>query len=332
MVNLKSAATPFFLLDTRIARRQLQLFKETFPDAGLYYSLKTNPHKAIIGLVQESGYGFNVCSFEELKLLKSGKVLFYNPAFNRADFEKLRKLGIRRVTVDSEEQLRQLLGGFDVYLRVNLGVKSSSCFANRHFGIDYESAEKIVRKYKIRKLHFHIGSQITELEAWKQMAERIMQLLKRVDVKEINLGGGFPVSYASKVPTIEQFKEQLKPLLDYAKDFCIKTSFETGRFITAEAMKLVTSVKQVKGNVIFLDASVYNTYADILNIKMKLPIKQKGNKRYIIRGCTPDSIDVFGEYLLPELKVGDKIVFESVGAYPITTDFMHLRKPRVVMV
>jgi ornithine decarboxylase len=59
----------------------------------------------------------------------------------------------------------------------------------------------------------------------------------------------------------------------------------------------------------------------------------KDGVSYTIKGCTPDSMDIFRyKVLLKEKRIGDKITFLNAGAYTYSTDFCNLPKLKTVIV
>jgi len=112
---------------------------------------------------------------------------------------------------------------------------------------------------------------------------------------------------------------------------------EPGRYIAAYAVKLETNIKSIYDNNIIIDCSVYNAAMDTFVAHIRLLVEgevEEGNgEAYTIKGCTPDSMDIFRyRVFLKKPNVGDKVVFLNAGAYTYTTDFCNLPKLETVIV
>ena len=105
---------------------------------------------------------------------------------------------------------------------------------------------------------------------------------------------------------------------------------EPGRFIAGPSVELQTQILAIHDDKIIVNSSVYQGNTDaIFQDSLKLMVKgelDKGNE-YTIKGKTPCSLDIFRyKVKLPEVKVGDKIVFLNAGAYNFSTNFCRLKE------
>lgn len=333
--DLTSCETPCFVFSRKILKTQYQKLKKTF-NADILYSFKTNPYSKIARYLHEDGAGFTICSLEELeqikKIIKNPRISFLDPSL--ADFDKLK--GIKDIVIDSESQLKKInKENFNIWLRIDAGLKINriSCF-----GIPIEKADKIIQEVKPYGIHNHLVTQNTSIKHWKKNIQKLAEFAKKHNIKNINIGGGFPIQYLKKVPTLKQIASAIKP---YLKNFNI--TIEPGRYIVAPAGILLTKVKTIKKlrdkDIAVLDASAYNSSMDTMLIAQELPclVANKMNKKpttnYILKGCTPDSLDIFRKNVkLPELKEGDIIAFINAGAYTFASDFVSLKKPGVFFI
>lgn len=330
--DLTSCETPFFIFSRKIIKQQYQKLKNIF-NADILYSFKTNPHSKIVRFLHENGCGFAICSIEELKnikkMIKNPRISFLNPSVS--DFDKLE--GVRNIVIDSESQLKKInKKNINIWVRINTALNKSS------LGIMIERADKLIEKIHIHGIHNHLETQNTNLKLWKKNIEKLTGFAKKHNIRNINIGGGFPIPYLKKVPTLKQIASVIKP---YLKDFNI--TIEPGRYIVAPAGILLTKVKIIKKsgnkNIAILDASAYNSSMDTLIISQELPclVANKMNKtqttNYTLRGCTPDSLDIFRKNVkLPELQEGDILAFMNAGAYTFASDFLCLKKPEAYFI
>jgi ornithine decarboxylase len=112
---------------------------------------------------------------------------------------------------------------------------------------------------------------------------------------------------------------------------------EPGRFIAASPVRLEAEILSIYDNNIVINCSVYNSAMDTFVAHIRLIVEgelpEGEGEAYTIKGCTPDSMDIFRyRVYLKKPKVGDKVVFLNAGAYTYTTDFCNLPKLEVKVV
>jgi len=185
---------------------------------------------------------------------------------------------------------------------------------------------------KLTGLHFHIGSQILNLDNFKDLSLKVNHILSElydegIDVEHINLGGGLGINY-------EQPSQN--PIADFASFFDIirnnlkvsdrqKVHFELGRSLVGQCGSLHTRVLYIKQGVTKQFAIVDAGMTDLLRPalyeaehviikKDVLPGEEK--EQYDIVGPICESSDVFRrDYSIERLKRGDELIIQSVGAY-----------------
>jgi len=329
--DLTNCETPFFVFSRKIIKQQHQKLKKAF-NAEILYSFKTNPHSKIIRFLHELGCGFTICSIEELeqirKMIKNPKISFLNPGAG------LSNLNIKDVVVDSESQLEKInKQEHNIWLRINTILDKDSLL-----GVSIERADEIAKKVNLHGIHNHLKTQNTNLKLWKTNIKKLTDFAKKHKIENINIGGGFPIPYLKKVPSLEQIADAVKPFLS---GFSI--TIEPGRYIAAPSGVLLTKVRLIKKlknkNIAILDASVYNSSMDTIIMNQELPclvankMDKKQTTEYVLRGCTPDSLDVFRKKVkLPKLHEGDIIAFMNAGAYTFASDFLSLKKPEAYFI
>ena len=216
------------------------------------------------------------------------------------------------------------------------------------FGLNQWQLEEVIERLKSLKnlelisIHFHIGSQITDLSVFRSLCLRVQELLewfedRHIKIEHVNVGGGLGVDY---------YKPDEHIIPDFAAYFGIfneflklrsnqKLHFELGRALVAQCGSLVTKVLYVKKGVntsfAIVDAgmtdlirpALYQAYHKIENLTSALP-----QQRYDVVGPICESSDCFGKALmLPETQRGDLIVLRTAGAYgEIMASQYNLRK------
>lgn len=206
------------------------------------------------------------------------------------------------------------------------------------FGLDISVVPQMIQKCMQSKalsfvgLHFHIGSQITTLEPYRMLCERINAIQEDLErqgitsIKSINVGGGLGVDYddpdkhpiADFDPYFALFHNHLK-LRDGQQ-----LHFELGRAVVAQCGSLITRVIYVKEGIgkrfAIVDAgmtdlirpALYQAHHKIEN----LTGAGRELRQYDVVGPICESSDVFGhDEMLPEVHRGDLIALRSAGAY-----------------
>ncbi len=248
-----------------------------------------------------------------------------------------------------------------LFLRMRL--RERTVHTGKYFVYGFYSHEVNDLVSKVRSLpyvehvgiHFHRKTQ--NLGEWylvDEVSEGLTEdTLSQVDF--IDVGGGIPSLYKNyRVEMISLVLKRIKEFKLWVNKQGIRTIVEPGRFIAAPSIKLYTYVKSVYNGNVIVNSSVYNTSPDIILFNHRPlvlgeydedrdvfigddPQKVKGSlpvlHRYVIKGETPDSFDIFRyKVLLPRtLTRGDELVFLNMGAYNFHTDFCNLPRIRTVI-
>ncbi|HVV53754.1 MAG TPA: diaminopimelate decarboxylase, partial [Mucilaginibacter sp.] len=183
-------------------------------------------------------------------------------------------------------------------------------------------------------IHFHIGSQITDLEVYKSLCVRINEMQDWFDdrgfqVKVLNTGGGLGVDYynpdKNPVPDFEGYFKVFKDFLNIKPGQ--EVHFELGRALVAQSAALISRVLYVKNgqkkNFLVLDAGMtelirpmlYQAYMKIENLTRESS-KELQTLKYDVVGPICESTDCFQKDVeLPESFRGDLIAVRTAGAY-----------------
>ncbi|SFH45317.1 diaminopimelate decarboxylase [Pedobacter insulae] len=180
-------------------------------------------------------------------------------------------------------------------------------------------------------IHFHIGSQITNLDVYKNLCNRVNEFAAWFEdhgftVKVLNVGGGLGIDYHNPNQQIPDFTAYFKIFADFleVKPYQ-EVHFELGRALVGQCASLITKVLYVKNgkkkNFIVLDAgmtelmrpALYQAYHLIENISR---LAAQASTKYDVVGPICESTDCFGkEVPLPESFRNDLIAIRSAGAY-----------------
>ena len=356
-VNLTELAgvfgTPFYVYSKKSMVDRYRDFEKAFEDIPhqIHYAVKSNSNINVIKLFYSLGAGLDVNSGGELyRALQAGanpeKILF--TGVGKTDEEIL--MGLRHniflFKIESIQELEVLnelarkenkVANIAIRINPNVDPKThpyiTTGLYESKFGIDQDSAVeafKIASKLpnlKILGIDMHIGSQITEVSAFREAVILMNELIEKlrmegIEINHFDVGGGLGVQYNDEqVPDVFEYANAIKDELKKSK---CKIIFEPGRYLTADAGALVTKTLYVKNhrdkNFLIVDAAVndlmrpafYNAYHHIL------PVKQTDREKivYDIVGPACETGDFFAkgrEFYKTERN--ELIAIMSAGAY-----------------
>ncbi|MBI1968364.1 decarboxylase [Candidatus Woesearchaeota archaeon] len=343
---------PKFLLSQSKVLEQYQKAKALAD--GVSYSSKTNPLITKI-LEAQTDSLFSIHLQNKLqRVADTSRVLFFAQAWTEEEIAELTRKGITQFVVDNEADLNTLLQflGKDapeqkipkitLFLRLKLHEHTLRTERYFVFGMPAAVIDKRIQEItanpklraKIRQLGIHFHRKTQNLSEWNY-AEEIFSVLdtktlESIDV--INMGGGLPAAYANtNVDVLPAISKKVMEFRERLRKYNIKLMLEPGRFISAPAVKLQTTIIGLHDNTIIVNASVYNSNMDALIVPVKLRVEselsEKEGKPYVIKGITPCSLDLFRyRVYLKEPKIGETLTFLNAGAYNFATEFCDLEK------
>ncbi len=354
--KFRELPTPFYYYDIPLLKKTLQRVSE---EAGKYdyhvhYAVKANANDKILAIIKDFGFGADCVSGNEIaKVMDIGfdpdKTVF--AGVGKSDWEINLALdhNIFCFNCESIQEIKVIdeLAGekgkiAPIALRINPNINPATHhyittgIEENKFGIYQWDLEDILQLLVILKnvkligLHFHIGSQIIDLNAFKGLCIRINRIQEwfidhRIIVDHINVGGGLGISYENPdrhtIPAFAEYFGLFKNLLELRPKQ--KVHFELGRSMVAQCGSLITRVLYVKNGVkikfAIVDAgmtellrpALYQAYHRIENLTSNGKPDQ-----YNVVGPICESSDSFGKYInLPETKRNDLLAIRSVGAY-----------------
>lgn len=355
--NISQYKTPFYYYDLALLQKTLEVVKAESSKYNyhVHYAFKANTNPKIIEVIKKSELGADCVSGNEVKCaIENGfdntKIVFagvgksddeINYALDKNIFcfncESLQELDVINELAANQNKIASIA------LRINPNVDAhthkyiTTGLEENKFGINPYEFETVIDKLKtlthlkLIGLHFHIGSQITDLSPYKKLCTRVNKintffLSKGFDLPIINVGGGIGINYH------EPNKEAVIDFASYFKvfnDFIElrknqQLHFELGRSIVAQCGSLISKVLYIKNgintNFAILDAgmtelirpALYQAYHKIENITSP----SKAIIKYDVVGPICESSDCFGKAVdLPETKRGDLMAIRSTGAY-----------------
>jgi len=360
--------TPFYWYDIDLLTKTLKTVKEESEKHGfhVHYALKANANLPILEKIRQFGFGTDCVSGNEvLRSLEAG----FNPkdiAFagvGKTD-EEIR-IGIENdIFSFNAESIPELEVINEIALKMgkctNVSVRlNPNVAASTHeyittglnenkFGINLMDMEEVLSvmnkltNIRLNGIHFHIGSQITDMADFKSLCYRINEIQdwfeeRKVKLEHINAGGGLGIDYYHPDEnSIPDFKAYFKTFADHLKlRPGQQLHFELGRSIVGQCGSLVTRVLYVKKGVqkqfAIVDAgftelirpALYNAHHELENISSDLPVEN-----YDVVGPICESTDFFRkDVAMAGTKRNDIIVIKSAGAYgQVMTSHYNLRE------
>ncbi|WP_018632305.1 type III PLP-dependent enzyme [Neomegalonema perideroedes] len=341
---------PVFCLSHGVLAATAARFLEGFPGLTTY-AVKANPEPAVVRALLHAGVtAFDVASPEEIRLVRAfapeAPLHYHNPVKSRAEIRFALSEGVRVFAADCPQELakileeaRGLVGELELSVRFRLPIAGAAYDFGSKFGADPEQAVELLRAVAavgaLPSLTFHPGSQCLVATAHAAYIRKAAEIAREagVSLHRLNVGGGFPVSYGEpgEVAPLEAYFASIRAAAQEAFGAAVPPLVcEPGRAMVAEACALVTRVKLVRGETVFLNDGVYGGLAEAPILKI-LPrrrvISAEGVERsgapqpFTVFGPTCDSLDRMpGAPLLPaDVEEGDFVIFEGLGAYGSAT-------------
>lgn len=352
--RLERLRTPFYYYDMGMLDMILGILRNEAGRYGfiIHYALKSNANERILNKISSSGFGADCVSGNEILMaLKSGfrseDIVF--AGVGKADEEII--IGIKNkifcFNVESIEEMEVLNNLSSVHnhtsriaLRINPNIEAfthkyiTTGIEETKFGINMWELDNVIEKLKTLNnisligLHFHIGSQIRRMNAFKSLCTRINEIQnwfenRNIIVDHVNVGGGLGINYddPDEIPDFKEYFSIFNEYLELRRGQTVH--FEPGRSVTGQTGSLITRVLYVKNgsqtNFVIVDAgmtdlirpALYQAHHKIENIS-----SDKAPEKYNVVGPICETSDCFGKYIeLPGTSRGDLLAIRSAGAY-----------------
>ena len=354
--KFKALETPFYYYDMALLQQTLDVVKTEAGRSGyhVHYAIKANANPRILQLIAANGLGADCVSGGEIKAalaagFPANQIVY--AGVGKSDWEI--NLGLDNnifcFNVESAAELEviQELAAAKgkvapIALRINPEVdahthaKITTGMKENKFGINLSQIGGVFERIKqmdhvkLIGLHCHIGSQITDMSAFRNLAIRMNEIQEELaahglEVENLNFGGGLGIDYYHpnhlSIPAFDNYFAVFKQLLELRPGQ--QVHFEPGRSIVAQCGSLIARVLYVKEGeykkFAILDAgftelirpAMYDAYHRIENISSDEP-----TELYDVVGPICESSDVFGkEVELNRAHRGDFFALRSAGAY-----------------
>ncbi len=354
--KLKALPTPFYYYDVKLLQDTLDMVKNEAGKYGyhVHYAVKANANPRILSVIAENGLGADCVSGGEVQAalnagFPAGKVVF--AGVGKADWEI--NLGLDNnifcfnvesaVELDIINELAAAKGKVaSIALRINPEVdahthaKITTGMKENKFGINLSQLGQVLdnlaklKHVKLIGIHCHIGSQITDMSAFRNLVIRVNEIQEELEargiqIENLNFGGGLGIDYYHPnhlpIPAFDNYFAVFNKLLKVRPGQ--QVHFEPGRSVVAQCGTLISKVLYVKvgetKQFAILDAgftelirpAMYDAYHRIENIS-----SDEAVELYDVVGPICESSDVFGKDVeLNKAHRGDLIALRSAGAY-----------------
>ena len=344
LLPIADAQSPRYVYDERRLRENARTVQALAPVDRVFYAMKANSHPDVLRILHDEGLHFECVSpgevervFDLFPDLAPDRVLF-QPNFAAVDEYAAAFERDVHVTLDNVQPLAthpEAFAGQDLFVRVDPGrghghhrhVRTAG--AQSKFGVvpdDLPALRDAAARADVRivGLHVHVGSGITDVDAWPDVAQFLASLATDFpDVQTLNVGGGLGVPDRPNAAPLDL--SALADRLDDVQPPGLDLWMEPGRYLVADAGVLLATVTQTKtkGEVRYvgldtgmnslLRPSLYGAYHDIVNLtRLDAPPEVTAE----VVGPICETGDVLGHSRrLPPCEVGDVLLIATAGAY-----------------
>ena len=366
--KFKDIQTPFYYYDLVTLRSTLSEIKTQIENTSfeVHYAMKANVNTSVLHEIKIAGLGADCVSGGEVQAaldagIAPSKIVF--AGVGKSDWEI--NLGLDNdifcfnvESIPELEVMNELAIAknktANVALRINPNVSAhthhyiTTGLSENKFGINLSDLDKVtdlvlkLSNINLLGIHFHIGSQITDMTSFQDLCLKINEIqahfdARNITLKHINVGGGLGISYEHPnhfpIPDFEAYFKVFRKHLQLKPSQTLH--FELGRAVVAQCGSLISKVLYVKEGTskkfAILDAgftelirpALYQAYHRIENLSSELP-----EEEYDVVGPICESSDTFAkEYFMNGTKRGDLIALRSAGAYgEIMASKYNLRK------
>ena len=345
-------ATPCLVLDVDRVAENFRALSAALPLARIYYAVKANPAPQILSRLAGLNSSFDAASAEEVDAcLQAGaapaSISFGNTIKKISAIRRAFDAGVSLFAFDSVEELEKLARhapGSRVYCRIMVENAGADWPLSRKFGTTIESARELMTRagelgLDPYGLSFHVGSQQTDTSSYEAAIGRVAMLFtdlreSGVNLRMVNMGGGFPTRYRDEVPEIGAFGNAIMGAMTrHFGNALPEMIIEPGRFIVGDAGVVSAEVvlvscrdKNDPVRWVYLDIGRFGglaeTEGEAIKYRIATPHDGGAGGPVAIAGPTCAGADILSErsnYRLPlALTGGDRVELLSTGAYVTT--------------
>ncbi|MFA6401721.1 MAG: hypothetical protein WCX31_08865 [Salinivirgaceae bacterium] len=356
---------PYYIYDSQVIINQCRKFQAiSYQNKSIHFASMANINPHFLQIVKNEKVHIFVNSPLHLETalrvgFKGHDIIFTSSALTAKTMKYAESSGVQ-INLDSPNQLslwRTLFPQKAIGIRCNIGDNVKPYSTRAGFFIGSESRlgftrpeiDEIADKSKIKGLHLYVGTDIFNIDYFINCYKELIEIaLGFPELEYLNFGGGFGVSEnGEKQFNIAKFNSRVSKLMEEVsirKGKNIKLILEPGRIIGGEAGYFVCHVTDVKirdqKRLVGVNASTVQfsrplLYPDTANhpimiVRDGIQLTSGPKNTTTIYGCSTYSRDIFSDKIeLPELKIGDVVVFGNAGSYSASShmEFLGFAKP-----
>ena len=347
--------TPLYVYDFNNITNRYDELKDAFSGKKslVAYAVKSNSNLAVIRHLANLGAGADCVSIGEVRrALKAGvkkyKIIFSGVGKKDSEIREALQEDILLINLESEAEMKRvamIAKELNVEARISIRVNPnvdpkthpyiSTGLHENKFGVSIDMAKRMYIYAKKSEnlnpvgVHFHIGSQLTELAPITEACGIVADLVRSLDaigieIKFFDVGGGLGVVYDNE--TTIRPDDYAKAILSKIKGLDMTILSEPGRYMMANSGIFLTKVlyEKVNGDKRFvvvdgamndlIRPSLYNAYHKIEAVQ-----KEGETSSADVVGPVCESGDFLGKDVeLPIMDHNDILVVHSAGAYGFT--------------
>ena len=355
--KFRELETPFYYYDAKVLRDTLDVIRKEagkYENYHVHYAVKANANPKVLSIIRESGLGADCVSGGEVRAaIKAGfpsnKIVYagvgktdkeINYSLDHDIFcfnvESVPELEVINELAEAKGKVAQVAFRINPNVGAHTHANITTGLAENKFGISMEDMDTVIemsqrmKNVKFIGLHFHIGSQILEMDDFAALCNRVNELQvklakQHIICEHINVGGGLGIDYGHPnhlpIPNFADYFATYHKFLKLQPGQ--QLHFELGRAVVGQCGSLISKVTYVKQGTnkqfAILDAgmtdlirpALYQAYHRIENIT-----SDEAEATYDVVGPICESSDVFLKAVdLNKAHRGDLFALRSAGAY-----------------
>ena len=264
-------ATPLFIYDFDYIKNRYESLKNEFSarKSLICYAVKANSNLSLLKMLCDLGAGFDCVSIGEVKAAlfvgaKPYKIIYSGVGKSESEIKEAINLGILMINIESSSEMlliektaKELGKKVNISIRVNPNIDPkthpyiSTGLTENKFGVGIKDAKNMYLYCKKSEflepvgIHFHIGSQLSDISPIIQAANLVSDLVSElqaaeIDIKFFDVGGGIGIRYKDEnEPNLYEYAQGILSALK-GKDMTIVC--EPGRFLVGNGGELLTKV------------------------------------------------------------------------------------------
>jgi diaminopimelate decarboxylase len=365
----EAVGTPFYVYSTSALKSAYAAYADAFAgmDIGIRYAVKANGNLSIIRTLAALGAGADVVSGGEMhRAVMAGvppeKIVFSGVGKTIEEMRTALEAGVEQINVESEPELEQLSNVANtmgvvapISLRINPNVdalthaKITTGKSDNKFGIDIDRAPNVFTHaatlpgIKVKGIAVHIGSQLLDLEPYRQaygiVADMVSQLRhQEIAINHIDLGGGLGIACNGEFPP--SIAAYARVVRETVGSLGCRLLLEPGRSLVGNAGMLVSRILYIKDSstrrFIILDAAMNDLmrpalYESFHSIRPVMAADASASLSMVdVVGPICETGDTFAtKRQMPPLSAGDLVGIADAGAYGMAMASTYNSRPLV---